>query len=236
MRSVLVAAAAAAVTLSGASTAEPFSDYSVKETRRIAYDFAKCVVGRHAAAASEALLRNVDNRTLMKDYGVLIDGDCLTRTTHASAKMSFTGDLYRYALADALVAREFAAAPALDLSKVPPIERGAPPVQPAPLPANASKKDKAAYEKALKSFNDAQSFRILSEFGECVVRTNPAGSKALLLTEPESAAENGSFGALGQAFGECLPEGVTLSFGKLVLRGTIAVNYYRLAHAARPGA
>jgi hypothetical protein len=191
------------------------------------------VVGRHAQAASEALLAYVDNKTMMRRYGILVDGDCLVRVTHASAKMKFPGDLYRYALADALVARELAAAPVIDLSGVPPLDRGTPPDPPAAPAANASKGEKARYEDALKDYNEKQSFRALDEFGECVVRTNPAGARSLLLTQPEAPAEASGFDALRPAFAECLPEGMTLAFGKLVLRGTVAVNYYRLAHAAR---
>lgn len=231
MRSVLLVAAAAAVGFPSASAADPNSDYSIKQTRQLAYEYAKCVVTRHYAAASEALLNNVDNRTMMEKYRALIDGDCLVRSTHTSAKMSFPGDLYRYALADALVARELSSTAVADLSKVPPIARGSPPEPPVALPANASKADRKRHEDVLKSFSEAQSFRVLGEYGECVVRANPAAARALLGTEPETAAENSSFEALRLTFAECLPEGTTLTFGKVVLRGTIAENYYRLVHA-----
>jgi hypothetical protein len=101
------------------------------------------------------------------------------------------------------------------------------------LPANASKRAKAKYEEALKNFDEAQSFWLLGKYGECVVRTDPAAAKALLQTRVETAGEVIAFDGLRPALAECLPEGKTLAFGKLVLRGTIAVNYYRLAHAAR---
>jgi hypothetical protein len=210
------------------------SDYSAKETRRLAYDYSRCVVGRHPAAASQALLSNVDNKTFMRQYGSLIDGNCLVRATHAGTKMSFPGDLYRYALADALVARELASTPVPELSNVPPLERAALPAEPASVPANASKPDRRKYEQSLKNFTEAQSFRALAELGECVVRLNTAGAKALLLTVPETADETSAFDALRPTLAQCLPEGRTLSLGKLVLRGTVAVNYYRLAHAVRP--
>jgi hypothetical protein len=51
---------------------------------------------------------------------------------------------------------------------------------------------------------------------------------------PETDAEAAGFGTLTPTVAQCLPEGRMISLGKLVLRGTIAVNYYRLAHAARP--
>jgi hypothetical protein len=235
MRSVLILAAVAAIACSQRSAADPYSELSAKDTRRVAYDYAQCVVGRHFASASAALLSDTDNSTMMKGHDDLIDGQCLVRTVHGGAQMKFPGDLYRYALADALVAREFAAAPAIDPSNTPPLQRRSAWATPAPLPANASKRERAKYQDALKDFEEAQSFRVFGLFGECVVRNNPAAAKALLSTRVESAGEDAAFQALHTALGECLPEGKTLAFGKLVLRGTIAVNYYRLGRAAELG-
>jgi hypothetical protein len=228
MRSVLCAGLVAAIACSAA--AAPDSDYSAKETRKIIYDYAKCVVGHRAGQASVALLSNVDNNMFVRRYSGLIDGDCL----HMNAKASFPGDLYRYALADALVEREYANAPVPDLSNVPPIDWGPVPQEPAPLPPNASKHQKSEYEKAHQAFDAVASKRALDVYGECVVRGNPAAAKALLLTQPETAAEDNGFDALRPTLGECLPEGRTLTFGKFVLRGVIAVSYFRLAHAAEP--
>jgi hypothetical protein len=49
---------------------------------------------------------------------------------------------------------------------------------------------------------------------------------------PNSPEEASQFAAMQQSLGACLPAGQQLKFGKLDLRGTIAVNYYRLAKAA----
>jgi hypothetical protein len=225
-----------AIGLVAGSDAPAQTEYSAKDTRRITYDYAKCVVGRHPATASEALLSNVDNGTIAQRYSALIDGECLVRYTHANSKMKFEGDLYRYALADALVSREFAAAPVPNFSDLPPLAYRPLPDEPAPITPNSSKSAKRRYEQAMKDIEQARAFRALSEFGECVVRSSPAAAKALLLTEPETAAEASGFNALRTSLGLCLPEGRTLAFGKLVLRGTIAVSYYRLAHAAVPSA
>jgi hypothetical protein len=231
MRSVSIITGAASLVVAATSVASP-SDYSIRDTRRLVRDYARCVVGRHAVTASEALLRNVSNKVVLSQYGSLVDGACLVQNTHANAKMTFEGDLYRYALADALVTKELASSPVPDLSNVPKLERRALPDQPSPLPANATKTEKHRYEEALADFSEAETYRALDAFGECVVRMNTAGAKALLLTSPESAAENGAFAILRPTLPYCLPEGRTLTLGKLVLRGTVAVNYYRLAHAA----
>ena len=66
-----------------------------------------------------------------------------------------------------------------------------------------------------------------------MVRVDPAAARALLLTMPESPEENARFAAMGTTFGSCLAEGETLKLGKLALRGTMAINYYRLAKAAQ---
>jgi hypothetical protein len=232
MRTVCKAVGLIAIAASTTPLAAQPSNYSAKETRRLAYDYAKCVVARHAGPASEAVLSDVDNKTLMARYWSLVEGECLVRQTHAAAKMSFPGDLYRYALADALVSRELKSAPVPDFSNVPPLQRRALPEAPAPLRANASKAERRKYDEEMKDFTEAEAFRSLGALGECVVRLNAPGAKGLLLTSPETPAETSSFDALRPALGQCLPEGTTLTLGRLVLRGTIAVNYYRLAHAA----
>src|SRR5687768_7266126 len=43
-------------------------EFSNKETRAIMHGYAKCIVDRYRRKASEALLRNVDNRTFMREY------------------------------------------------------------------------------------------------------------------------------------------------------------------------
>jgi hypothetical protein len=76
-------------------------------------------------------------------------------------------------------------------------------------------------------------YAFLSHYGECIVRADTAGAKALLLATPDSADEAARFAALGPSLSRCLPEGTTLRFGKVTLRGSVAINYYRLAYAAR---
>src|SRR5437763_493797 len=135
-------ASLAAAAFSQTSAAEPYSAFSANQTRRVAYEYAQCVVGRHFASASAALLSDTDNNAMMRAHGDLIDGDCLVRQMHGSAQMKFPGDLYRYALADALITRELAAAPVIDPTNTPLLQRRSPPNPPAPLPANASKSAK----------------------------------------------------------------------------------------------
>jgi hypothetical protein len=224
--SLLLAAAAAA-------PGQPSdSDYSTKETRALMHAYARCVVRQQARKAAEALLADVPNDVILKRYRMLVIGSCLTREVHAAARMRFAGDLYRYALADALVNRELRSRPVPDLSAVPPLVHrtvsAPPPVRPEGGSANAQ----ILYRKTQEAYDRAVVFVFLSRYGECIVRADAAGSKALLLTAPDSPEEATRFAALGPALASCLPEGHRITFGKAALRGSIAINYYRLAHAA----
>jgi hypothetical protein len=232
MRNVRLIAVACAIGAAPTTAISQTSDYSFKDTRILMADYAKCVVAHHPAQASEALLRNVDNTAILRDYKSLIDGRCLVEKTHTSAKMSFAGDLYRYALADALVAREFSNVAAQDMSNVPRLVNRPLPVPPPALTPASSKAERRHYAEALRKYDEARGFQVLAAFGECVARLNPVNARALILTKPTSRDEDSQFNLLKPTLAQCLPEGATVEFGKIALRGTIAVNYYRLAHAA----
>jgi hypothetical protein len=224
--------------LLAASPAQAFksideTDYSPKETRTLMYAYAKCVVDREPRRASESLLANIDNATFIKKYDRLIIGQCLVRETHAAARMTFKGDLYRFALADALVKRELAAQPVPDISAVPRLEHREPGPEPGPFDAKGKKLSAGEYLQALRDYRERVTFSFLSKYGECVVRTAPAESKALLVTVPDSVEEASRFDALKPTLATCMPEGHTVSFGRVALRGSLAINYYRLAHTAR---
>jgi hypothetical protein len=230
----MVAALTLAAVASPSSTrAAQDSDLSTRETRSLMHAYAKCVVGREPRRASEALVRNINNRSILREYPQLIIGNCLVKQTKQSATMSFSGDLYRYALADALVGRELAALPPPDFSAVPRLAQRAAGEPPKPIGPNGRKLSAKKYQAALDDHKEDAAIAYIARYGECVVRSASAEARALLLTVPDSAEESARFGALRPALGTCLPENETLRFGRTTLRGTIAVNYYRLAHAAR---
>ena len=234
MRASFLAPAVALLMAVPSAAAPSDSDYSTKETRALMHAYARCVVRRHPAKAAEAIATNADNAAILRHYRALIDDECLTRQVTANLQMRFTGDLYRYALADALVNREFAAQDLSDLSAVPRLDHRDP-GEPPP-PAGRGKKGERKYREAREAYELAASYALLSRYGECVVRLDPSGAKAVLLTEPDSADETTRFNAIRTALARCLPEGRTVAFGRVALRGSIAVNYYRLAHSARSAA
>jgi hypothetical protein len=79
----------------------------------------------------------------------------------------------------------------------------------------------------------------LSMVGECAVRGNPGGARDLLKARLNSKEEDAAVQTMMPAFASCLPKGAQVRFNIRSLRGTVAVNYYRLALAqklARSGA
>jgi hypothetical protein len=209
------------------------ADYSTKETRALTHAYARCVVKRQAEKASEAIVANVPTGVILREYRMLIRPECLVRNTKRSTQMRFGGDLYRYALADALVGRELAEQPVPDLGAVPRLDHRNPGGPPQPVDARGRKLGKRKLEAARQSHARDTAFAFLSRYGECIVRADTAGAKALLVAMPDSPEETSRFTALRPALSRCLPEGQTLRFGKVALRGSVAINYYRLARAAR---
>jgi hypothetical protein len=224
------------VPAAAAAQSEPDSDYSTRETRAVMHDYARCVVRRQPAKASEAIAANLDNATILRKYPMLMSPDCLGDAARRSVSMRFGGDLYRYALADALVSRELAAWTIPDLAAVPRLAHRDPGEAPSQLKPNGKPLGKRKYQAAVAVHEKAAAYAFLSRYGECAVRGDPAGSKALLLTGPDTPQESNAFNALRPVLERCMVEGRTISFGKVALRGSMAINLYRLAHAARRGA
>lgn len=208
-----------------------WSEVSSKEARQMVHDYGACVVRKQQRRASEAMLAEISNGQLMRRYPQLIDGKCMKVPIGQTAQMRFKGQQFRYALADALVQTELAASPVPSFGAVPRLSHVAP-IPPSRVSDKGKPLKEARYQELLREYHEDQAFALLSRYGECVVRVEPAASKALLLTDPASAAEATAFTALRTAFGTCLAEGETLSFGKVALRGTVASNYYRLAKAS----
>ena len=74
MTSIFFAAAMLLAQSTGSSSME--TDLSTKETRAVVHAYAACIVKRQPVKAAEAIQRNVDNSTMMREYPKLFDGDC----------------------------------------------------------------------------------------------------------------------------------------------------------------
>ena len=151
---------------------------------------------------------HVAARYLLKDLYTpdsFLNPDCLPRLA-PNVSLYAPPLLIRYAVANALIQSE----PSLklpDLSTIPPLD------------IQTSYAD-----------GDQSSLPVL-RFGECVVRTAPEETTRFLHTGVATREEESSFQALGPAFSSCLFAGQTAKFSREVVRGSVAINYYRLAHA-----
>ena len=203
-----------------------------KQVRALVAGYGECVVKREAPRASAAIIAGLGSNEMLARYPQLLQESCVPGQLGDLVQVRFTDDQYRYAIADALVRRELAAVPPPVLDDVPPLNQGGP-AGPPTVDSSGRPLTGRALELATPDYDRQRAANYMWRYGECVVRVDPAAAKALLLTEPSSREENAKFSAMGNALGTCLAEGRSLEFGKADLRGTIAVNYYRLAMAAR---
>lgn len=74
-------------------------------------------------------------------------------------------------------------------------------------------------------------FVALRRLGECVVRTDPAGSAALLATAIASDEERAALKAVAPALPACISAGQTIKLDYASIRASTAIAYYRLAMA-----
>lgn len=204
-------------------------------TRKLMHDYAKCVVKAQPAKAAEAIIANVDNASILARYPSLISSDCMGRVG-GDVRMSFSGDLYRYALADALVNANFLDKYETDFSNRLPLAHIQPFTQ-AELDAELAKTKNARRRAQIhKIHTDRGAVSWLSRYGECLVRADPVRSRLWLLTPPDVPEEMSRINDLRTVFNVCMGEG-TVEFSRTTLRGVIAINYFRLANAtARPTA
>ena len=206
------------------------SERVLRENRLKVRDYSACVVKKHPADAAAAVMSIEDNAELAKKYPKVIDPYCFSGFTDS---MAFSGDLLRYGLADALVRKELAGVQNLDPSLISPLVHRDPAP---PLSLNAVK-ETTANDKTLRlkryGFAVAVAYAQVSRLGECVIRANPTGAYRLLKSDVTAPDETVAMRALGPSLSICLDKGNTLHLTHEVLRGTIALNYYRLLKAPR---
>lgn len=199
------------------------------KVRKLMFDYARCVVKSQRARASDAIVSNANNRTILDRYPKLISSECLGRTG-GDVQMTFSGDLYRYALADALVNTDFATRGETSFADRLPLAHLPAPVSAELDAALAKTTSKRKQAELRENFGKQLGVSWLSRYGECVVRQAPVKARLWILTPPETAEETSRINDLRPAFAACMAEG-TMKFSKATMRGTTAINYYRLAMA-----
>jgi len=216
--------------LSGPATAAAKRDLAA-EARTVAYDFAECTIKRNSKLAERIILDQLRNSEVMDRYRILITGDCVPLQGWGALEVRFPEPHLQYALATVMV-RSDPTLTVTDPSSIAPLKhRGIDEAKYLPRPGKRVSEKRAA---ELKEVRDEAVGRVaLSLVGECVVRADPTQSAALVRSEIASPAERGAFSALVPSLQGCLPAGKQISFSREVLRGIVAMNFYRLAKAPR---
>lgn len=207
------------------------------EYRPLVAEYAQCIVARDRAGASDFALRKNIEWTKTGEWTVrrLLDKSC--RPAQATKEQAetlgkMTPDMLRPSIADALVRVE---SPAFDqglVTNAQPLPAGG--LVDSLWPPDACKKCDAEQRK---EFDEARAKTSASMtpyiFAECAVRADPGNAHRLLMADVNSASETSAFAALAPAFGQCVAEDAKINSSRTVLRGLIALSYYRLAHAPR---
>lgn len=201
--------------------------------------FAACVVARQRKLAS-AFVLDRSKLGFDKKFEALLDSACLSEATEqdfgdANVALTVKGDTLRFALAEALLDGEIGSIDPAQLSGAAPLPT--PGLKPADYEIKPGRDYTVAQMKALDELRQRDQMSIIMyRFGDCVVRTDPEGSRAVLMTSSGSAAESAGLQALMPSLATCLEKGAQLKFDPGILRGAIAFSYYSLAHAPQQAA
>ena len=172
--------------------------------------FSQCLIRDNLPAVRKAVAFFPDTPEADKQLRKVATDECLVGETEGGGELSFSFRLARGALFQALYLNKFAkAAPVL-------------PAEPLVLESETVGQDPEA----------ARNYIGLRRFTECVGRTDPAVSRAILLPPVGSKEEGEAYKALAPLLGPCLPEGMKISFSKSILGGLIAEVMYRLSTQA----
>ncbi|MBS3930531.1 MAG: hypothetical protein KGZ65_04790 [Sphingomonadales bacterium] len=238
MRLLLSILAIGAGLLSASQTEAGLSGSRLAEYREDVRSYATCTVRNHHDRARELVLANVDNHTMERKFADIYTSKklafifgCKELMLRGDQGIVVDPDLYRASLADVLVNKDLKVVEVGSFDSVGPLTHLAPQSASDFEAAYAKARSNAAKETVKKARDASVAKAWLSQFGECVVRRDQATAKEWLLTKPESAEEASAIGKATPALGACLVAGEKLTFDKHVLRGTVAINYYRLAMA-----
>lgn len=201
-----------------------------EKMRKFAHDYAACVVRKHHDKASEAILATPSNSAIIKNYSEILDSDCVVAAGGVGIDAHFPKDTYRYALADALVNADFAGHGIESFADRLPLAQPVMVSDQQRAETLGRIKGSRQRDAADKDITGQNALAWLLRYGECIVRHDPEGTRYWLLTRPDTPEETSRIVALQPTFGGCLGDG-RLRLNRVMMRGTVAVNYYRLAMA-----
>jgi hypothetical protein len=198
--------------------------------RETGASFGDCVADKHYAKSVAFIIEAPDNSTAMKKYRALADVACMGDAIEGSGNggIRFSGDTFAYTIAEGLVRKDFPTSGPQTFDDRANLVHRSP--QPASDEALAKMKQKKRAEAEEAHRRDI-AWMVISAFGECAVRLAPEPVRQLAQTKVGSADERMLLQGLAPTFGKCLPTGTNVKFQPLQLRGTLLLNYYRLASA-----
>lgn len=202
-------------------------------SRQVASQFGECVVKKHRSQAVQWLeARTSEQRARLQPQ--VFDEDCLEKEVEArdaSIELTLPAEIAKFAIAEPLARDALEGIDPAALSKAPNLTYLAPdPEAYVPKSKKPSAKQIADAEKSRQEANVDLAFEV---YGECVVRQNPPAARQLLTSAVSSVAEANAFGALMPSFSECLPKNQQFTATRAMLRGTVALAYYRLSKAVQ---
>lgn len=142
-------------------------------------------------------------------------GDCVDRGPVDRA-LAMPWLVFRAAAFEALYAREFRSAAAVDFASA-----GAVAYPSVETPARNARPDTSGVSR----------YPLVMAIGDCTVRAAPAQTRALVLSEVGSEAESAAIQALIPSLSGCIPAGQQVEISRPILRGMVAEPLYRLTRA-----
>ena len=82
---------------------------------------------------------------------------------------------------------------------------------------------------------DSSQYVALHQYGECIVRADPADARSVLMSATASSTEHDALLRLSPTFSTCLAKGSQVKFSKSTLLGLLAEVMVRLANGGRQG-
>lgn len=208
-------------------------EFPIDRAREVVERFAECGVKKFPQLAHEMVL-DASKVTVGDRYMKIADPDCLVQATtgsYAAVHLRLDPQSFRSAAADVLEKRNLVTFNPITIKSASALSK--PTLDPADYvrkPGSKARWKQEDYDEA--KVRDA-ALVWLAGFGECAVRTNPIGARALLGTKVNSDGELQALRSMIPAFSACLDEGRQLKTERAALRGTVALNYYRLAYAPK---
>ena len=196
------------------------------QARVIVQKYAQCVV----RARPDRVRASLRAYFAGKKLPMPVVNDCAMTTAYDSTSISFSTDVYRYAMAEALYAADYGNAGPQMFDTVP--------LKPPPETEPLNEAPLAAKPKLLQAAREAHDQAVAERYllivADCITRTAPAETKALIMAPAQTSSETAAVAGLQPFLMQCLPEGQTVRLNRPKLRGVLALAAYRLSDAVAP--